>query len=177
MSKPTALALQAQTRIATPLGPLTAARSAAGLAGLWFDAQRHHPGAIAAPWIGIADDAVLAQTAALLADYFAGRPLPAELGGLPLAPQGTDFQQAVWRALRQIPSGQSRSYSELAAALGTNDGARAVGAAVGRNPISVLVPCHRVLGADGSLTGYAGGVERKQALLALERHPLAGRHC
>jgi methylated-DNA-[protein]-cysteine S-methyltransferase len=167
----------AQARIDTPLGPLTAARTAGGLAGLWFDAQRHHPGAIDAPLLRADADAVLAQTAALLADYFAGRPLPTELHGLPLAPQGTDFQQAVWRALRQIPSGQSRSYGELAAALGRNEGARAVGAAVGRNPISVLVPCHRVLGADGSLTGYAGGVERKQALLALERHPSAGRHC
>lgn len=177
MSKPTALALLAQARIATPLGPLTAARSAAGLAGLWFDAQRHHPGAIAAPQIDIADDAVLAQTAALLADYFAGRPLPTELGGLPLAPQGTAFQREVWTLLRQIPAGHSCSYAWLASTLGRPGAARAVGAAVGRNPISLLIPCHRVLGSNGSLTGYAGGLARKQALLALEQQTLAAAGC
>ena len=173
MSRPSHQAFTAQARIDTPLGPLTAARNAHGLAGLWFDAQRHHPGVIEAPQLQPGDDELLAGTAALLDDYFAGRPLPADLRGLPLAPQGTLFQQAVWQALRQIPSGSSRSYGELATALGHSQGARAVGAAVGRNPISVLVPCHRVLGADGSLTGYAGGIARKKALLALERHPLA----
>ena len=172
MSTSFRLPLVAQARIDTPLGPLTAARSAEGLAGLWFDAQRHHPGAIDAPVLRAGDDAVLARTAALLADYFAGRAMPAGLQGLPLAPQGTLFQRQVWAALLRIPRGESRSYGELAQLLGRGDGARAVGAAVGRNPISVLVPCHRVLGKDGSLTGYAGGLARKQALLSLERRPV-----
>ena len=87
---------------------------------------------------------------------------------MPLDAQGTPFQQAVWRALLAIPSGATTSYGALARALGSPTAVRAVGAAVGRNPLSVVVPCHRVLGADGSLTGYAGGLDRKTALLTLE---------
>ncbi|PZP30394.1 MAG: cysteine methyltransferase [Roseateles depolymerans] len=152
-----------QTRLPTPLGPLTAARSARGLSGLWFDGQKHHPGPLAVPVDG-GGDAVFATTARALADYFAGRAphLP------PLDPLGTPFQQAVWAELLQLPSGASASYGHLAARLGRAGAARALGAAVGRNPISILIPCHRVVGADGALTGYAGGLARKQALLALE---------
>lgn len=86
---------------------------------------------------------------------------------VPLAPRGTAFQRRVWDALLAIPYGETRTYGELAAALGSS--ARAVGSAVGKNPVSVIIPCHRVLGAGGSLTGYAGGLDRKRALLALER--------
>ena len=109
---------------------------------------------------------MLRQAAAQLADYFAGRrdsfDLPLDLS------HGTAFQQSVWQALRAIPAGQTTSYGALSAGVGKPAAVRAVGAAVGRNPISVIVPCHRVLGADGSLTGYAGGLERKTALLELE---------
>ena len=152
-----------QRRIDTPLGPLTAARSAAGLSGLWFDGQKHHPGALAVPEDN-GSDPVLAATEAALTAYFSGRTF--ELP--PLDPAGTAFQREVWRALLAIAPGQPASYGALAGRLGRAGAARALGAAVGRNPISVLVPCHRVIGADGSLTGYAGGLDRKKALLSLE---------
>lgn len=152
-----------QRRIATPLGPLTAARSAAGLSGLWFDGQKHHPGPLAVPEDD-GSDPVLSATAAALAAYFSGKSydLP------PLDPAGTAFQREVWQALLAIAPGQPATYGALAGRLGRASAARALGAAVGRNPISVLVPCHRVVGADGSLTGYAGGLDRKRALLTLE---------
>lgn len=153
----------AQARINTPLGPLTALRDDSGLLGLWFDGQKHHPGALDAPKDPA--DPLFRQVEAGLRAYFDGQTL---LPDLPLQPKGTPFQRAVWQALLQIPPGESRSYGELAAQLGKPGSARAVGAAVGRNPVSILIPCHRVLGADGSLTGYAGGLERKKALLALE---------
>jgi methylated-DNA-[protein]-cysteine S-methyltransferase len=92
---------------------------------------------------------------------------------VPLDLQGTAFQRAVWQALLAIPSGGTRSYGELARSLGVATAVRAVGAAVGRNPVSVIVPCHRVVGSDGALTGYAGGVDRKRALLALEHAAIA----
>lgn len=152
-----------QRRIATPLGPLTAARSAAGLSGLWFDGQRHHPGALAVPEDD-GSDAVLSAAQAALTAYFSGKPFTLP----PLDPAGTAFQREVWRALLAIAPGQPATYGALAERLGRASAARALGAAVGRNPISVLVPCHRVVGADGSLTGYAGGLDRKQALLTLE---------
>jgi methylated-DNA-[protein]-cysteine S-methyltransferase len=109
---------------------------------------------------------VLQATAAWLDRYFQGH-APDQLPPLD-AHIGTDFQRAVWQALRTIPPGATRSYGELASAIGRPKAQRAVGAAVGRNPWSVLVPCHRVLGQGGALTGYAGGLARKQALLALE---------
>ncbi|MFG6431455.1 methylated-DNA--[protein]-cysteine S-methyltransferase [Roseateles sp. LYH14W] len=152
-----------QRRIATPLGPLTAARSAAGLSGLWFDGQKHHPGALAVPEDD-GSDPVLAAAEAALTAYFGGKPFEMP----PLDPAGTAFQREVWQALLAIAPGQPATYGALAGRLGRASAARALGAAVGRNPISVLVPCHRVVGADGSLTGYAGGLERKQALLQLE---------
>ncbi|WP_219219476.1 methylated-DNA--[protein]-cysteine S-methyltransferase [Variovorax boronicumulans] len=148
----------------TALGGVTLAATDAGLAGLWFDRQRHLPDMRS--WQP--DDAhpVLRAAAAQLQDYFAGTrsdfDLPLDLS------HGTAFQQAVWQALLAIPAGQTTSYGTLSQRVGNPAAVRAVGAAVGRNPISVIVPCHRVLGADGSLTGYAGGLERKTALLALE---------
>lgn len=152
-----------QRRITTPLGPLTAARSAAGLSGLWFDGQKHHPGPLDVPEDD-GRDAVLSATEAALKAYFAGRPFTLP----PLDPAGTAFQREVWQALLGIEAGGSDTYGHLAERLGRAQAARALGAAVGRNPISILIPCHRVVGADGSLTGYAGGIDRKKALLRLE---------
>lgn len=155
--------LAAQCRIATPLGAMTLAATPSGLAGAWFDGQAHHPGALSAP----VDPShpLLRAAAEQLSAYFAGR-----LGRftLPLDAAGTPFQHAVWRALGDIPAGATTGYGDIARALGRPQAARAVGAAVGRNPLSIVVPCHRVLGRDGRLTGYAGGLERKQALLTLE---------
>jgi len=152
------------TRIDSPLGGITLAATDAGLAGLWFDAQRHAPDMTG--WQADAGHPVLREAAAQVHDYFAGRrsafDLPLDLS------HGTAFQQAVWQALCAIAPGQTTSYGRLSAGIGNPAAVRAVGAAVGRNPISVIVPCHRVLGAGGGLTGYAGGLHRKSALLALE---------
>lgn len=216
--------LMAQCRLDSPLGPLTAAATGRGLAGLWFDGQVHHPGPLAAPVHP--DHPVLQATARALALYWAGQgdqvclqavvpgplpqalpsplqtaspppllapmpapsapPQPAAQAGaagnlhlqpalhpplhlpLPLDLHGTDFQRAVWRALLAIAPGHTSSYRAIAQAVGRPAAVRAAGAAIGRNPVSVLVPCHRVLGARGALTGYAGGLPRKQALLAHE---------
>ncbi len=160
--------LQAQCRLDTPLGPMTLAASARGLAGAWFDGQAHHPGALAVPvdtgqrW--------LHEAAAQLSAYFAGQ---RQAFALPLDAAGTPWQQAVWQALRGIAPGTASDYGTLARQLGKPQAARAVGAAVGRNPLSVVVPCHRVLGRDGTLTGYAGGLARKRWLLQHEGLPVA----
>ena len=153
----------AQMRYASPLGPLLLARTANGLAGAWFEAQKHHPAPIAAALRD--DDPLLRRAAAQLAAYFAGE---ASSFDVPLDLLGTPFQIGVWRELLAIEPGCTCSYGDIARKLGTPTAGRAVGAAVGRNPVSVIVPCHRVLGSDGSLTGYAGGLERKTALLRLE---------
>ncbi len=116
------------------------------------------------------DEPVLLRAAAQLAQYFAGERTEFDL---PLAPRGTDFQQRVWAELRRIGYGETASYGDIAHRLGlTNAASRAVGTANGRNPIPIVVPCHRVIGADGTLTGYAGGIERKRILLDLERPAL-----
>jgi methylated-DNA-[protein]-cysteine S-methyltransferase len=156
--------LQAQARLATPLGEMSAAATADGLAGLWFDDQAHHPGPLAVPMDP--DQRWLQATRAALDAYFRGAADP--LAGLALDLHGTAFQQAVWRALLALPRGASSTYGRIAAAAGSPAAVRAAGAAIGRNPVSILVPCHRVLGQDGSLTGYAGGLQRKQALLVAE---------
>lgn len=153
----------AQALLDTPLGPVRVARTAVGIAGLWFEGQKHHPGELAAPMRP--DDPLLQRAAQALQRYFAGE---AGTFDLPLDLHGTPFQRSVWQALLRIPAGHTCSYGEIALAIGAPQAVRAVGAAVGRNPASLVVPCHRVLGSDGSLTGYAGGVHRKQALLALE---------
>jgi methylated-DNA-[protein]-cysteine S-methyltransferase len=161
MTDPNAF-LAAQARFDSPLGPLTAAATERGIAGLWFDGQRHHPGTLDAP--SDPDQRWLARLRVALDAYWRGEPLPE----LPLDLHGTAFQLAVWRALRAIPSGRTMSYAQIAQACGVPLAVRAAGAAIGRNPVSIVVPCHRVLGRDGSLTGYAGGLARKQALLRLE---------
>ncbi len=152
-------------RMDSPLGPILLAASARGLAGAWFtERQRHAPDPSA--WTVAPGDPLLQQAAAQLADYFAGRRQHFDLA-LDLA-HGTAFQQAVWQALAAIPFGQTTSYGELARRIHRPKAVRALGAAVGQNPVSIIVPCHRVLGADGSLTGYAGGLDRKTALLRTE---------
>ena len=158
-----AAACTAQARIDTPLGSMLLARTAAGLAGVWFDGQRWHPGALAAPLVP--DDPLLAEAARQLKDYFAGTRRGFDL---PLDLHGTPFQRAVWQRLGLIPPGATTTYGAVARELGAPRAVRAVGAAVGRNPVSIVVPCHRVLGAGGAPTGYAGGLQRKAALLALE---------
>jgi methylated-DNA-[protein]-cysteine S-methyltransferase len=153
----------AQMRYASPLGSLLLVRTRDGLAGAWFEAQKHHPEPIDAPVRD--DDPLLRAAAAQLAAYFDGR-----LGAfdVPLDLVGTPFQVNVWRELLAIEPGRTCTYGDIARKLGQATAGRAVGAAVGRNPISVIVPCHRVVGSDGTLTGYAGGLERKTALLRLE---------
>jgi methylated-DNA-[protein]-cysteine S-methyltransferase len=156
------IALAAQAPVQTPLGPLTALATERGLAGLWFDAQKHHPGDLNAPVNAKHPHIVAAQR--WLEGYWAGRnPSPKDV---PLDLHGSAFQRAVWQALLAIPIGRTRTYGEIAAlAQGVP---RATGTAVGRNPVSILVPCHRVIGANGSLTGYAGGLDRKEKLLQHE---------
>ncbi|HEY0857431.1 MAG TPA: methylated-DNA--[protein]-cysteine S-methyltransferase [Albitalea sp.] len=156
-------ACTAQASFDSPLGAMLLARTEAGLAGVWFEGQKDHPGVLAAP--ERADDPLLRAAAAQLADYFAGRSARFDL---PLDLQGTPFQRSVWQALLGIGSGRTCSYAEIARRVGAPSAVRAVGSAVGKNPLSVIVPCHRVLGSGGALTGYAGGVDRKRALLALE---------
>ena len=158
-----AAACTAQTTVDTPLGVLLLARTDSGLAGAWFENQKDHPVDIAAPRSD--DDALLREAATQFSAYFAGRRRDFDL---PLDLRGTDFQRKVWQALLRIAIGRTSSYGDIARELGAPKAVRAVGGAVGRNPISVIVPCHRVLGSDGSLTGYAGGLERKRALLQLE---------
>ena len=158
-----------QSSCTSPLGSLTMAATSEGLAGVWFDGQQHLPPALvgAKPaWPIDTDHPVLRLAQQQLAEYFAGQrrhfDLPLDLSG------GTDFQQAVWRALLTIEPGQTQSYGQVSQHIGKATAVRAVGAAIGRNPLSVIVPCHRVLGANGSLTGYAGGLPRKTHLLNLE---------
>lgn len=158
--------LIAQARADTPLGAVTLAATSHGLAGLWFDGQKHHPGTLVAPVD--AKQRWIAQALAELSAYWGGGRGGSRDFAVPLDPQGSDFQRGVWRALRGIARGTTQSYGALAASLGRPEAVRAVAAAIGRNPVSIIVPCHRVLGRDGSLTGYAGGIERKAALLRLE---------
>jgi methylated-DNA-[protein]-cysteine S-methyltransferase len=159
-------------RTDTPLGAMVLARSARGLCGAWFvEDQRHLPAASRFdPAHEQPDDALLSEAARQLARYFGvqrqGFDLPLDLSA------GTPFQQAVWQALLALDWGHSGSYGQIAQTIGRPSAVRAVGAAVGRNPISLIVPCHRVLGSSGQLTGYAGGLWRKQALLQLENHSL-----
>ena len=151
--------------IESPLGPLTAVADDGVLSGLYLPGHLRGPGP---EHLGDRDDDGFEEIRRQLTEYFAGTRTEFTLR---VAPAGTPFQQSVWRELMTIPYGQTRSYGQLAAALGGPNLTRAVGAANGRNPISIVVPCHRVVGSDGSLTGYAGGLPRKRFLLDLEaRH-------
>ncbi len=151
------------TTIPSPVGDLLLLGDEAALHSVVFPDYRVPPGARRS-------DAAFARAREQFERYFAGELTEFDL---PLAPVGTPFQHQVWAALRAIPYGETRSYGELAAQIGRPGAARAVGLANGRNPLPIVVPCHRVIGANGSLTGFGGGIERKAALLALESRYLA----
>ena len=153
--------MRTHTTHPSPIGPLTLVAEDGVLAALYLAEHRHAPDPATHGPAGTGFEAV---TEALDA-YFAGELTTFDL---PLAARGTPFQQRVWAALREIPYGTTASYGQLAAELGAPGASRAVGAANGRNPISIVVPCHRVVGSAGAITGYAGGIERKRFLLALE---------
>ncbi|MDI1239700.1 MAG: methylated-DNA--[protein]-cysteine S-methyltransferase [Polaromonas sp.] len=193
-----------QTTFQSPLGKMTIAATDKGLAGLWFEGQRHLPQELLAPtlstdvsslppegalplrpgkagsaapagkektptravWPSDPAHPVLQQVMSQLTEYFTGQRTQFDVP-LDLA-YGTAFQQSVWQALLKIPQGGTASYGEVSQRIGKPAAVRAVGAAVGRNPVSIIVPCHRVMGANGALTGYAGGLDRKTALLKLE---------
>ena len=152
------------SRWTSPLGPMLLAGHDAGLLGIWFDQQKHYPDIAGLPF---APHPSTTEAQAQLAAYFAGErthfSMPLDFSS------GTAFQQSVWQALLAIPCGVTISYSSLSQQIGKPAAVRAVAAAVGRNPLSIVVPCHRVLGSNGSLTGYAGGLDRKAALLNLEQ--------
>ena len=151
------------THYASPLGPILLAADETGLTGLWFEAQKYFPSFLGVDYQE-KETPVLTETVRWLDVYFSGK----DPGFLPpLHPQGSPFRQTVWDILLTILRGQTITYGEIARRLGVRS-AQAVGGAVGHNPISILIPCHRVVGSDGSLTGYAGGVERKARLLQLE---------
>ena len=156
--------LTACSHFDSPMGPMTLAASSQGLCGVWFDGQKHQRDT--SVWPQDASHPLLLQAQAQLSAYFAGQcsvfDVPLDLG------QGTEFQQSVWRALLDIAPGATTTYSGLARRIERPLAVRAVAAAIGRNPISIIVPCHRVLGVGGALTGYAGGLDRKAALLQLE---------
>ncbi|MDF2143905.1 methylated-DNA--[protein]-cysteine S-methyltransferase [Knoellia sp. p5-6-4] len=155
----------------TPVGPLTLVAEGEGLVAVWMEDQRHHPGELTYGVCAATDDPVLARAAAQLEEYFAGERTEFDL---PLAAQGTEFQRRVWAELVTIPYGETATYGELARRLGNPTGSRAVGLANGRNPLGIVVPCHRVVGTSGDLTGYGGGLPRKRLLLDLEAR-VAGR--
>jgi O-6-methylguanine DNA methyltransferase len=152
------------TVVDSPCGTLTLVARGNALAGLYMTDQRHRP---AQETFGPRDDSlpVFAAATAQLAAYFAGELTHFELD---LATGGTPFQERVWAALRDIPYGETVSYGELAVSIGRPGASRAVGLANGKNPIGIIVPCHRVIGANGSMTGYGGGLDRKRWLLAFE---------
>ncbi|MFY3384610.1 methylated-DNA--[protein]-cysteine S-methyltransferase [Paracidovorax sp. MALMAid1276] len=166
-----------QLSTGSALGPVRLAASPAGLCGVWFEGQCHEPAERlygVRAWPQAPAHPVLRAAALQLQQYLTGQrstfvDLPLDLSG------GTAFQQSVWRGLLAIGHGATTSYGALSRQLGCPRAVRALGAAVGRNPLSVVVPCHRVVGTDGSLTGYAGGLDRKRALLTLENAPLCAR--
>jgi methylated-DNA-[protein]-cysteine S-methyltransferase len=151
-------------RIRTPLGTVIAIAAGGALTGIHFEGGKHVP-PISAEWREDPYHEPLKRCAEQLADYFEGK---LQCFDLPLAPRGTDFQQRVWREIAKVRYGETITYAELATRAGAPGSARAAGAATGRNPLSILVPCHRIVATDGSLTGYAGGLARKEKLLALE---------
>ena len=148
----------------TSLGSMLLASDGDALIGAWFEGQRYEPSR-SPSWERRRNLPILLRAGAELGEYFAGARTKFTL---PLAPAGTPFQRDVWNAIAAIPYGETAAYRDLASRIGRPASFRAAGAATGRNPLSIIVPCHRVVGADGALTGYAGGLERKRTLLALE---------
>jgi methylated-DNA-[protein]-cysteine S-methyltransferase len=155
--------VRTHTVVDSPVGPLTLVAEDGKLAGLYMDQQRHLP---SAETFGVPDPDGFTEIIQQLKEYFAGERTCFEV---PVAFAGTEFQRTVWTALCDIPYGETVSYGELASRIGKPSASRAVGLANGRNPISIVVPCHRVVGSKGDLTGYGGGIERKRYLLDFER--------
>jgi len=151
------------TTLDSPIGPLTLVSTDGRLSGVYLHEQRHRP---PEERFGERDARPFAAAAAQLEEYFEGERTDFDL---PLSLRGTPFQRSVWDELVKIPYGETISYGELAARLGNPAASRAVGLANGKNPVGVIVPCHRVVGSTGDLTGYGGGIERKRHLLAFER--------
>ncbi len=145
-------------------GEILLAASERGLTGVYFNRQKYHP-RLGADWKLDPKHPVLKAAKRQLQEYFSGKRRDFDLA---LDPRGTPYQHAIWKAISGVPYGETISYGELAKRSGFPDGPRAAGAATGRNPIGIVVPCHRIVGANGSLTGYAGGLDRKRALLRLE---------
>jgi methylated-DNA-[protein]-cysteine S-methyltransferase len=148
----------------SPVGKLTLVASSTALVAVLWEKERPDRVRLDTPKLDPCHP-ILRETERQLTDYFAGKRTQFEL---PLEPFGTEFQMKVWQALREIPFGQTRSYLDVAKVVGSSKSPRAVGAANSKNPLSIIVPCHRIIGSDGSLTGFAGGLETKAALLALE---------
>ena len=148
----------------SPMGRMLIVANERGLAGLYFLGQKYCV-RVGEDWRLDQENEIVRRTARQMAQYFDGKLKEFDL---PLAPKGTAFQSAVWNAISSVKYGETVTYSELARRAGHPDGIRAAGTATGRNPITIIVPCHRIIGSDGSLTGYAGGLERKRALQALE---------
>lgn len=156
----------------SPLGRIILAENGGAITGLWFEGQKYFPEKLDGVFVNPDDSAMLKAAVNWLDRYFAGD--APSISELKLAPNGSEFQRRVWQKLCEIPHGEVRTYGDIGKALAAESGkdrmsAQAVGGAVGHNPISLIIPCHRVVGADGSLTGYAGGVDRKMALLKLEK--------
>jgi O-6-methylguanine DNA methyltransferase len=156
--------MNAYTHIDSPLGRLLLRSDAVALTGLYMDAQDHAP-RDTQHWVEDATAGALPEAARQLGEYFAGERREFDLA---LRLDGTEFQRRVWKVLTEIRYGETWSYRQLAQRIDNPNACRAVGLANGRNPISILIPCHRVIGADGSLTGYGGGVQRKRWLLTHE---------
>ena len=156
-------------RLVTPLGTLLATAAGGALTGLYYEGRPHAP-VIGIDWVEDTAAAPIRECARQLREYFDG---VRKTFDLPLTPDGSPFQRRVWIEIAAIPYGETLTYTQLAARAGAPGSARAAGAATGRNPLSIIVPCHRVIGSNGSLTGYAGGVERKAKLLDIE-HALIG---
>ena len=160
-----------KTAYESPMGMLTLASDGTSLIGLWIEGQHYFADSVRGEMTEHADLAVFEEVKTWLDRYFDGQ--NPDVSGLKLTPVGTEFRKTVWNILREIPYGETRTYGEIAAQIAAQRGtktmsAQAVGGAVGHNPISIIIPCHRVMGADGSLTGYAGGVDKKRFLLELE---------
>jgi methylated-DNA-[protein]-cysteine S-methyltransferase len=148
----------------SPYGEMLLVALDEGLSGVYFEGQKYHP-TIAPEWRRDPHHAMLREAKRELAEYFGGERERFETA---LAPEGTAFQRAVWNAISSVDFGRTITYGELAQRAGCPGSARAAGAATGRNPLTIIVPCHRIVGSSGSLTGYAGGLGRKRALLAHE---------
>lgn len=159
------------TEYPSPVGQLTIVSDGSNIVGVWMERQKYFMASLSETPVRNDDLPVFGEVRSWLDRYFAGeRPDP---GALPLKPSGSEFRQAVWKCLREIPYGEVTTYGAIAKKIAAEFGrktmsAQAVGGAVGHNPISIIIPCHRVVGADGSLTGYAGGIEKKIQLLKLE---------